>query len=296
MKSIIINISLAGCCFLFFSSLLIGQDKDPMAERIEILKDRLGFDSWKSAGSQVIAGVDIEASILPQLRSLQKVWREDNYSRTRIGENTYTRVRKWWRAGEEEYQISMVVAPSYEAAKEYLIRTYAETQRDISYSKTPGQALGLSVGDIRFAEVEENRTDNFISIDFIRNNVIVLTEGNGPKRSQLPQLAQEIDKQLQENQGAARLELLPEAPSIQTFSLERSPANQGEEILISLEINNPVPGEVKYFWDLSGGGVRKDLAGNFVYQATENGNQQISLTIVNRVGLAATQTVQMNVQ
>jgi hypothetical protein len=121
MKSIIINISLAGCCFLFFSSLLIGQDKDPMAERIEILKDRLGFDSWKSAGSQVIAGVDIEASILPQLRSLQKVWREDNYSRTRIGENTYTRVRKWWRAGEEEYQISMVVAPSYEAAKEYLI-------------------------------------------------------------------------------------------------------------------------------------------------------------------------------
>lgn len=285
MKSILCTLlgAMIVCAVLFLGNAM-GQSLEAFRERIERVKEKYDFDNWGPETGKVISGVAISEKIFPPLSQMRKVWREDSYSVKNVQEVTYTEIRKWWRLENDQFEVTMVVGPTFEAAKEYLILGYAYTQREPPLIKPPGREFGLNVGNVCFVTVEEEG-EAFSSIDFIRHNVLFMMKAEGAVQKDLRAMAETLDALLLKKKPVGKYEQLPDLPTIKTFSLEKAKINLGEEVLLSLEVNNPQQRELRYFWTMTGGGVEKDLLENFVYYGGDEGKQHITVTVVNDIGL-----------
>lgn len=279
---------------ILFVNNSLGQTEETIRRRIELVKEKYDFANWGPETGKVISGVAISEKVLPQLNSMKKVWREDNYSVEIDQEIRYAVIRKWWQMEDDQFDISMVVGPSFEAAKEYLISRYIETQREPPLVKPSGREFGLNLGNVCFVTVEEE-DEAFSSIDFIRHNVLFMMRAEGNVRMSLRNMAETLDALLLKKTPVGSYDKLPDLPTIKTFFPEKAKINLGEETLLTLEIINPQQKELRYFWTMSGGGVDKDLLENFVYYGAEVGKQHIIVTVVNEIGLLDSKSVDIEV-
>jgi hypothetical protein len=292
MYHLIFCVVLAITTILFGKAL--GQHDQVVQERINLVKEKYDFANWEKETGKVISGVAVSKEIFPQLRSIRKVWPNDNYSLEKIQEATYTRIRQWWRSKRDEFEVTMFVGPTFEAAKQYLIKQYVETQRESPLIKPAGRRLGLTIGNICFVTTEKEGAD-FATIDFIRHNVLFMMRAEGVLRKQLRSIAERLDGLMLKKKTFAKYEDLSDLPTIKTFSPEKKEIKLGEDVPLILKVNNPKKKELRYFWTMTGGGVEKDLPERFVYHGGEKGKQHITVTVVNDLGLNNSKSLDIEV-
>ena len=294
MKKLLSVLCVATLFTVLFAEQTTGVHEKAIRDRIRLVKERTNFANWGRETGKVISGVVISEKPLPQLSALRKVWREDNYSAETARKVTYIRIRKWWRLEDEQFEATMVVGPSFVAMKEYLLLRYAETQREPPLIKTPGRKLGLKIGNVCFVTAEEEG-EAFSSIDFIRHNVLIMMRAEGDVRMKLRAMAETIDGLLLKQKPVRKYEQLRDRPTIRAFSAEKKKVKFGENTPLRLEVRNPQDRELRYVWTMTGGGVKKNLVGNFVYQGGEKGKQRLTVTVVNDVGLYDSESVNIEV-
>lgn len=279
---------------VLFVEKTIGQSEEAFQERLKLVKEKYDFAKWEPETGRVISGVAISEKILPQLSPMKKVWQKDNYSVENIQKVTYIKVRKWWRLENDQFEVTMVVGPTFEAAKQYLILRYATTQMEPPLIKPPGREFGLDIGNVCFVTAEK-RGETFSSIDFIRHNILFMMTAEGAVQKNLRAMAEALDALLLKKTPVEKYEQLPDLPTIKTFSAERAKINLGENVFLTLEVYNPQQRELHYFWTMTGGGVEKDLLENFVYYGGDYGKQHIIVTVVNDIGLHDSEAVDIEV-
>lgn len=271
-----------------------GQADEALRKRIELVKKLTNFTNWPPETGRVISGVAISEKTLPQLTNLRKVWRQDNYSLERIQEATYVRIRKWWRMEKDEFEVMMVVGASFDAAKEYLVRRYAETQSLKPIIKPPGREFGLKIGNVCFATKGE-KDRSFSSIDFIRDNVLIMIRAEGRVQTSAAKMAQILDRLLLKKKPVKKYGSLSDLPKIAAFSSKRAAIKLGQEVPLRLQVESPTDRQLRYFWTMTAGGVKKGFVDDFVYQGTEEGKQRLTVTVVNDVGLYSSRSVDIEV-
>jgi hypothetical protein len=273
----------------------MGQTEDEIRKRTKIVKEQINFANWGSETGKIISGVAITEKILPLLGTLRKVWKEDNYDIEKSQDITYIKIRKWWHLEKEQFEVTMVVCPSFEDAKDYLIKYYIETQREPPLIKSYGREYGLKIGNISFVTTGDSLVESFSSIDFIRHNIIIMMRAEGNIQMELKNMAEALDILLLKKKPVEKFEQLPELPKIKSLSPEKSKINLGDNIALKLEIDNPEDRELHYFWTMTGGGVKKSYLENFEYQGGEEGKQEITVIVVNDIGLYDSKSITIEV-
>ena len=286
------------CAVLGFTTILfgmaIGQHDKLIQERTKLVKEKYDFANWEKETGKVISGVAISEEMFAPLKSLRKVWPKDNYSVEKIQEATYTRIRQWWRSERDEFEVTMVVGPTFEAAKQYLIRQYDETQREPPLIKPSGRRFGLTIGNVCFVTTEKERAD-FATIDFIRHNVLFMMRAEGALRKQLRSIAEDLDALMLKKKMFAKYGDLPDLPTVKTFSAKKTEIKLGEDVPLILKVNNPQKRQLRYFWTMTGGGVEENVPEGFVYHGGEKGKQRITVTVVNDLGLQSSKSLDIGV-
>ena len=277
----------------FFAGLLQAQSPGITDEQLNTAKVKYDYANWEAETGKVIAGLNIVPAILPQLESMSNLWQKDNFTIETVEKTTYVKIRQWWAANDSRLGITMVICPTYSAAKEYLIYYYANTQMAPVVPKPTGRQLGLDIGNVCYA-APVRQGGGFLAVDFIRHNVLILMRAEGNSRKDLPAAARILDNLLSKKKTVGHYSEL-EIPAITEFSCKKTQIKQGEKVLLDLEVSNPTDGELHYSWDISGGGVKKNFKGNFVYYGGEVGTQTISVTVINDLGLHQSRSLEIEV-
>ena len=254
-------------------------------ESLSRLKDLYDFKNWGSETGMVISGVEISEKILPQLTDMKQVWQHHEYSVRRLQSISFAQIRQWWRSENSRLFITMIVGPSFEAAKEYLISEYAVTSMVPPPIRPRGRQHGLQIGHICFTMAGEKGNGGFSAVDFIRHNVIFLMRAEGDVQTDLRAMAELLDALLREKAIVENYAEHPDLPRITAFSPEKAEIRLGEKVLLNLEMYDSEQRKLHYEWKVTGGGVEKNLQDRFEYYGGEEGAQHITVTVVNELGL-----------
>ena len=285
MKRRICNILCGAFVFsVLFVGISGGQSKDIFQKRLNGVKEKYDFADWCPETGKVISGVNISKEVLPLLINMKKVWEKDIYRIGHIQKATYSIIRKWWKLNDDQFDVTMVVCPTLDAAKEYLILRYTDTQMGLPPIKPKGRKFGMDIGNVCFVSMAKQEK-SFSSIDFIRHNVLIMMRAQGSLRKELDTIARILDDLLLNKKPVKSCSQLKEIPTITRFSSEKRRIKPGESVCLHLEVKNPKERELRYFWNMSGGGVKKDLKGNFVYYGGEKGKHTVKVTVLNDIGL-----------
>jgi hypothetical protein len=257
-------------------------ESENFESQLQLVKVKYKFGDWPQKTGEVISGVNVSTDILSKLCMLGNVRKEkkwDRYSIEKIGKNIHTVIRKRWESKDSYFDVTMVVCPSFEAARKYLIYRYAA-----SPYKPPGRIFmkDIDIGDICLGIRKEKY---FLSIDFIRHNVIFMMQAKGDFVKKLECIARKLDELLLDQKTVKKYSRLKQIPCIASFSCKKRKIKPGESVPLRLKIKNPQKRGLHYFWSMSGGGIEKDFKENFVYYGSEVGIQKITLTVINDIGL-----------
>ena len=278
----------------FFTGEIEAQSREMLKKRLNTAKEKYDYTNWQAETGRIIPGLKISKAILPQLHGMSKKWRKDNVSIETIQGTTYSKFRQWWTSSDRQLSVIMVICPTFTAAKEYLISYYANTIMTPLVPKPTGSQSGLNIGNVCYA-VPVEQAGGFAKIDFIRHNVIIMMRADGKSRKELAAAAETLDGLLANKEAKENQSGFTEILNITRFSCKKAAIKQGKTVLLDLEVNNPTRGELRYFWKISGGGVKKNLRDNFVYYGGEVGTQTITVTVVNILGLHHSRSLQIEV-
>lgn len=261
-------------------------------QSLELAIKKYDYANWKPKNGGVIPGVVISRDILTQLGDIPKVWKNDEYRIENIPTEPYSLViiRKYWEEGENKLEVTMSVRPNFTLAKEYLITKYASTHMAHLVDRTPV----LDIGEVCFVITGEKQ-ESLSSIDLIRNNVVIMMRAEGNLTNSLKDMARKVDEQLKKNDPVPNYFQLKEIPWA-TLSCKQPTIKLGESVPLKLRVKNKNHRELRYFWELSGGGVEKDDKGNFLYYGGDPGQQTITVTVVNELGLQHSDSLDITVE
>jgi PKD repeat protein len=277
-----------------FTAEIGAQSQEMLEKQLQTAKEKYDYANWEAETGIVTAGLNISPAILPQLQGMSKKWQKDNFRIETIQDTPCANLRQWWASDDRQLQITMVVCPTFTAAKEYLISYYANTQMAPLVPKPTGRELGLDIGNICYA-APAGQGGGFLAVDFIRHNVVIMMRAEGNSRKELAAAARTLDGLLLNKEAKGDYRGLQEIPVITRFSSKKAAIELGERVLLDLEVNNPSGGELVYSWDISGGGVKKNLKGNFVYYGGEPGTHTITVTVINDLGLYDSRSLKIEV-
>ncbi|NIM14949.1 MAG: hypothetical protein GTO45_23535 [Candidatus Aminicenantes bacterium] len=271
---------------------------------LQWVKEKYDFANWGSETEKVIPGLAISEKTLPQLSGLEKAWKEDHYRIIKIRETAFLVMRQWWKADDRQFDVKMVVCPTFAAAKRCLIFHYADTTRKTPLIKPPGRKFGLDMGNLCFVMPEKtaapgrdgNFSYAFSSIDFIRHNVLFMMRAEGSLKKELGTMAGILDNHLLEKKPVTTYSQLKDIPLITRFSCERIDIKRGESVPLLLEVSNTGKRELHYSWRMTGGGIEKDANGNFLYYGGDVGSQTITVTVLNDLGLYSSKSLEVKVK
>ncbi len=283
---------------LVFSLLLVediwGQKEDLLLKRLTETKEKYEFNKWGPETGKVISGIAVSEKLLPQLKTLKKMWKRDNCRLITINKKEYAEIHNWWKRDEHQFEITMVTAPTSQDAQEFLVRRYAETQQMQPPTKPRGGEFRLELGNVCFVMPEKD-SEGFSSIDIIWHNIVIMMHAEGKFKGELAGIARTLDALLQEKKPTKRLDLHPERPTIQSFTSEKTRIIVGRYAPLTVNVDNPQKRKLYYFWKMSGGGVDKGLTGQFVYYGGEPGKHKITVTVLNDLGLYDTRSLEIEV-
>lgn len=285
MKKILYQASviILGC--MVFCVHAQAQSQEVFEKHIKYVKEKTAFANWGKETNQVIPGLDISPQLLPRLKDLKSARPQANYVLEHYQKTPYVKISQWWKSEKDQLVAVMVVGPSFTAAKEYLLKQYVETQKAPALIKIPAQKFKLKIGNVCFVTTQDNQGETFSSLDFIRHNVIIMLTAEGELQNHLRDMAERLDALLMKHKSVKRYDQLPDIPKILSLALARKSIKAGDETPFTLSIRNPRDRKLHYDWKLSAGGVRQDHAGQFFYQGTEPGQQQIEAIVMNDLGL-----------
>lgn len=258
--------------------------------QLRCVKDKYDFCNWNSEARRVIPGVNVSSEIQLQLSMMRKVKKEEDggrYSIEKIGKNIHTVIRESWESNDSYFDVTMVVCPSFGAARKYLIYRYAALPYE-----PPDRELLKDIGNICLGIREEKY---FSSIDFIRHNVIFIMQAKGDIVKELKSIARKLDELLINQETVKKYSRLKQIPRIDSFYCKKEKIKPGESVPLRLKIKNPQKRELHYFWCMSGGGIKKDFRENFVYYGSELGIQKITVTVLNDIGLYDSRSLKVEV-
>lgn len=279
------------------------RSRDFLQERLYMAMEEYGYNQWRSDVSGVIPGVPTPGKILEILEGIPKVWKNDDYSIERIPGEAYVNViiRKLWAQGANKLDATMTVCPTFKLAKKYLIFQYASTQMEPMIAKPVGSTLGLKIGDICFA-TPGKKEGSFSSIDFIRCNVVIMMRAEGSLQDKLKKMAAIMDTELnvpgKKKASYSQLQGIPRITLPEKLVEMQPEIKLGTSLSLDLKVEKLLPGqfdETRYFWRLTGGGVDEDSSGNFHYYGGDLGEQTITVTTVNELGLHDSKTLKIKV-
>lgn len=290
-------------CLMGFNAGVLAGVEQQQAQEVEREKElkrvmeRYEYSKWTPDTGRVTAGVSVNRRLLRRVRGLEQVWERDSYTIETVGKTTYTKIRKWWKREKGQLEVTMVVSPSLNAAKEYLIHRYANTELSAGNmdKKVSVRALKMDIGHICFAS-PVRKGEGYSSIDFIRNNVLFMLRAEGDVRGELGIVARSLEALLLQREAVKSRTLLVERPVVAHFSALKARIKLGESVPLRLEVHNPVGEELRYTWKMTGGGIEKGLTGNYVYYGGEVGKHTVTVTVINDFGLHETRTLQVVVE
>lgn len=299
-KKTVIIISIMSWIFCLWSGNLWGAPQEISRERINQVMERYDYANWEAGDGKVTPGVKISETVLQKFGSkrMKRAWKKDIYSTGKVGGTpySYSIIRKYWKSEDKNsfLDVTMVVSPTPEAAKKYLILRYAGSQVGPDLVRPAGRDIGIGLGSVCFVS-RTKELGSLSSIDFIRNNVVIMIRAEGSFRMELEAMAREVDALLLRESHADNYSQLKRIPTITRFSCERITINLGETVPLHLEVNNTKQRELRYSWKISGGGVEKDRNGNFFYYGGEAGKHTVTVTVLNEVGLQHSRSIEIEV-
>jgi hypothetical protein len=297
-KKIVIIINVMFWVFCLWSGNVMGMSREIPGEKIKQVMERYDYANWETGSGKVIPGVKISEKVLQKLNNIkmERAWKKDISSIGKVEGIPYSIIRKYWKSEDKNslLDVTMVVAPTSEAARKFLIMRYAASQIGPSLVKPAGRDFGIDIGKTCFV-TRTGEMSNLSSIDFIRDNVVIMIKAEGSFRTELEAMARELDESLLQDPHADNYSQLKQIPTITRFSCERITINLGETVPLHLEVNNPRQRELRYFWKISGGGVEKDRNGNFFYYGGEAGKHTVTVTVLNDVGLQHSKSIEIEV-
>lgn len=254
---------------------------DYLEKRLEWAKKKYDFPNWGTGTGKIIPGVDISKQTLPLLDKMKKMWKKDIFRMKRVKKSTYSIIRKWWKSSEGQFDAAMVVCPTSEAAKDYLILRYADTSGNL-----PDRKHRKDIGNMCLVIPEGNiKNGSFFHIDFIRYNVLIMMSAKGRIKKKLGPMAKKLDDLLLKKKPVQCYSQLKERPMITRFYCEKKRIKKGESVPLGLAVKNPGNRLLRCLWRMSGGGIEKDCIGNPVYYGGEEGIHTVTVTVMNESGL-----------
>jgi len=300
-KNIIYIVNLLLClCFITPQEFgLKAQDKKAFERSLKKTMELYNYSNWGVETGKVRAGVDLREILrkfdIDGVNSAEtNAWLRESRKIEKIDTATYTITRNWLREKNNLLYITMVTAPSFEAAKKYLIYKYSVSNIGPQPVKTIGEQMGIKLGILCFGSRQKGGT-NLSSVDFIRDNVLFMLRAEGSFLNQLERIAGEIDLQLKNSSTAARLSQLVERPTITRFACQNSIIKLGESTQLWIEIELSTENKLHYVWKTSGGGIEKKHNSMYSYSGGEAGKHTLSLTVINPLGLHDTKTLTLEV-
>lgn len=296
MKQCLLKAACAALLLTLISGSAWVESSDPLSsERLGRFKDRYGYGSWGHETGTVISGLSVSENVLPRLDGMRNAWRSGRYSVAAVEKNLCAEIRQAWEGPTGRMEVTQVVAPTFEAAKAYLIQTYADTSMFSPPVRPEGRRFGLEIGRICFVTPVGKGAAGFSSIDFIRHNVLFMLRAEGNVQALLKGIAESLDALLAAKKPAVSYDQHPERPRILNFTPGKGAIRTGEEVSLTLDVQQEPPCALHYDWTMTGGGVQMNLLDRFVYYGGETGNHRVTVTVINEKGLLGTASLDISV-
>lgn len=292
-KHVLENVGSAACPKIYFFSIQENNDVSydyPHKKRLKWVKKKYHFANWGTESGMIISGAAISKIKCNSTGCLSAECRHIEGTPS----NPFSIIRKQWKSEDCLLNITMVVCPTFDAAKKYLIFRYTDTSRIPPLIKTPGKKFHLDIGKICFVTPAKQKK-TFTSLDFIRHNVLLMMRAEGRAKKKLETIARELDNDLLEKEPVNTYWQLRDIPTILHFASKKEEINVGERVRLNLEVSNPAEGKLYYSWEMSGGGIEKDCHKNFRYYGGNQGTQTITVLIINDVGLFCSKSLEIQV-
>ncbi len=256
-------------------------------DKLKWLREKYQFNIWPGQTGKVIPGVTISTKTVEELKGMSQIWKKANYSLETIQCKTFLKICQWWKLMDEQLLATMVVGHTFEAAKQYLILHYANTNRQPPLIKPPGKEFGICIGNVCFVTPACEK-GSFSTIDFIRHNVIIMLEAKGELTGKLREIAEGLDdilKIITTQKSKECYKELEDIPRITEFSCQNTTIQLGDTVYLNLRVKNPKISELHHYWRMTGGGIEEDRNGNLMYYGGEPGKHKIMVTTMNDLGL-----------
>lgn len=162
-------------------------------ERIEFVKGEYHYDTWPSKIAKILPNSVLNDKIMPYLNNLKlkRVWKEDIVSTENIQKSVFSIIRQSWEDECDRLAVTVVRGSTIEDVNKYLVFRYS------GWSGKPNCIKKLKIGNIGF-EIKENSEESPLHVDFIRNNVLIMFQGEGKFKNTLRKMAVELDKIMSE--------------------------------------------------------------------------------------------------
>lgn len=283
-------------CFLFVcmlavcAQLLPGQVGIPDRRAdLEELAVRYGLEAWPGKNGPVVAGIkgeELFRSGTPLVRDHEDWLQVDD---------EWVLVRQF-ACSDRAFVVDLAVARTCRTAQEVLFShlTRQSAMKPLDPPALPcGRVRLRDIGDVCFA-LPPNGKETFHSVEFVRNNVVVLLKTLDDTAGDLRKIAAVIDEHITSQSLFPDWQSTGLWISIDRFEVKDVQVESGSITPILVTITDPRNETVVKAWELSSGGILEEN-GQVSFNAEGSGRQTITLLVANSSGLAASARTELEV-
>ncbi len=285
---IVICLFLFSCLSFPFAPAPVAQDYTSEREtRLGEYADRYGVENWPGKYGSVVAGLgldDISTDEVPLVLDHERWLTVDN---ERV-------VVRHYESVDQRFILEMAVTRSCGTAHQ-LFFDQLTSPKSMVPLEPPALPFGRvrldDIGDICFA-LPQHGEEEFHSIEFVRNNLVVRIRSKGRESVGLRDFAESLDHTILSRPRYRDWRNSKLWPSIDRFEASTRQVKARSTTPLSISIADPRNEPFTISWDLSAGGILEEKGG-VCYYAEGSGPQTLTLLVVNQSGLAATSRIEL---
>ncbi len=248
---------------------------------IEEYSHRYDVENWPGKDGDVIAGLELE-SLFTDINT--PVIDHDRW----IEVNDESVVMRQYTMSDYNLIIEAAVTRTCQTAHQLLF-SHLTRQNSMKPLGPPALPFGrirlVDIGEVCFG-LPQHGKDLFHSIEFVRNNVVILLRTKGGSSLDLKHVAMAIDALILSRTAYTDWQSSGLWISIDRLEAGDGQIRSGSAVPLFISINNPGNEPITRTWELSSGGILKE-DGRINYYTEGAGWQTITLRVANRSGLAA---------
>ncbi|MFQ6104826.1 MAG: hypothetical protein ACE5OP_11120 [Candidatus Glassbacteria bacterium] len=283
-----IPISLSLFMIYVFNLAWSAQDAFPAGE--ETLGEfyaRYEVDNWPGKNGYVVPGIKLDALFTNdnQLVVDHETWIDMGGERV---------VMRQLTTGDNHLIVNIAVARTCETAHQILFSHLVRPK-----SMQPFEPPALPYGEVRITDIgdvcfglPQQEKETFHSIEFVRNNIVILLRTKLDTTMDARSIAKAIDEVILEQPVYPNWRSSGLWISIDRFEITNVNVKSGSTIPIILSVTDPMNESFIKAWELSAGGILEE-DGKISYYAEGSGRQTITLLVANQSGLAASAQIEL---